>query len=250
MWNLFRGKITSMFQLPKLAYELSDLEPYLSPFQIYTHYYHHHKAYVDNLNKLLEAKMNGGDGQNNPYANATLYEIIMTSLRLGDTKIFHNACQHYNHCFYWQSLTPAPRRQHTDENQSDPKDTFDSISALSLPAKIMLTRRFGTPERFAADFVEVASTMFGSGYAWLVMDPDTRQPEIITTKDGNVPQLYKYFPLLNIDLWEHAFYLDYVFERPKYISGFLRHINWAFVSKNLDDFSALARRNHPNTKSV
>jgi Fe-Mn family superoxide dismutase len=225
-----------MFQLPPLPYDLTDLEPFLSPFQIYIHYYRHHKAYVDNLNKLLVEEKKKG---NHSFDGATLYQVIMTSLKEKNMKIYHNASQHYNHAFYWDSMA-KPKVEEKDANQII--KYFDQIDQLSPTAKKMLRDRFGTLQQFEKEFIDVAGTMFGSGYVWLVIHPETGDLAVITTKDGDLPQIYKLFPLLNLDLWEHAYYLDYVFQRQNYVTSFLPFVNWAFVSKNMDDYFALQNK--------
>lgn len=205
-----------MFKLPKLRYELDALAPLISPFQLYIHYYRHHKGYVDNLNKLLEEKRQNSQESSLIYENKSVVEIALLS-QIRDKKIFNNACQHFNHSFLWMSMTPTPMQVPPD-----------------ILGKIVVD--FGSFDKFKEKFMDVSNSLFGSGYTWVVLNPASRKIEIISTKDGVIPQVLGYYPLLNMDLWEHAYYLDYVNDRKKFIEKYFDYINWHFLKDNYDYF--------------
>jgi Fe-Mn family superoxide dismutase len=198
-----------MFKLPVLEYELYELQPFMSPFLLYTHYYRHHKKYLDTLNMLLI--------DNRKYENKNILQIIFESKKNNDNKIFNNACQHYNHSFFWMSITPLK---------------------LNIPSELEqnIIYSFKSIPNFKKKLIDTAKSLFGSGYMFIVIP--TKQThthlnlEIITTKDADVPQLYGYHPICNLDLWEHSYYLDYLFQRDKYIEEFYNFINWNFVYEN------------------
>ena len=170
------------------------------------HYGKHHKAYVDNLNKLVDGT---------ELANKSLEEVIQ--IAFGDSAkagIFNNAAQVWNHSFFWNCLKPAGGGAPTG----------------ALAAKI--EEDFGSFEKFKEEFSTAAATQFGSGWAWLVLDNGTLK----VTKTGNAdnPLTAGQVPLLTMDVWEHAYYLDYQNRRPDYISDFLtKLVNWDFVAANL-----------------
>ena len=191
------------FELPKLPYELDELEPYVSARTLRIHYLKHHQGYVDKLEKALSGK---------PLARKSLVDIVCETD--GDT--YNNAAQVWNHSFYWSSMTRngggSPRQ---------------SVAAA-------IERDFGGVEDFKQRFAEAASGEFGSGWAWLVANDDGKL-RVISSTDAENPMRSGQHPLLTLDVWEHAYYLDYQNERGKYIAAFLDHLlNWAFVEKNLN----------------
>ncbi|MBU8897827.1 superoxide dismutase [Fe] [Corallococcus sp. H22C18031201] len=189
------------FTLPNLPYALDALAPHISKETLEYHHGKHHNAYVVNLNKLLDGK---------PEANRTLEEIILSS----DGGVFNNAAQVWNHTFYWHCMKPNGGGQPTGE----------------LAAAI--TRDFGSFEKFKEEFSNAAATQFGSGWAWLVLD----KGRLAISKTGNadLPMKHGQKALLTIDVWEHAYYIDFRNLRPKYIETFLNHlVNWDFVAQNL-----------------
>ena len=190
------------FTLPPLPYDKSALAPHISAETLEFHYGKHHQAYVTNLNKLLEGK---------PEASKSLEEVILSS----DGGVFNNAAQVWNHTFYWSSMKPSGGGQPTG-------DLADAIK-----------RDFGSFEKFAEDFTAAATTQFGSGWAWLVQGADKK---LSVTKTGNadLPMKHGQKALLTIDVWEHAYYIDYRNARPKYIETFLKSLaNWDFALENL-----------------
>lgn len=188
------------FTLPPLDYKLYALQPFISPFLIHTHYYRHHKTYIDKLNELLKINPN--------LQNRDLTFIILNS----KGKIFNNACQHFNHSFFWKSLSPT-------------------VVLIPSPLREKIIADFKSIEGLKNLFIEKSNAVFGSGYTWIVFDPSTKKLNVVTTKDAYVPIIDGQLPLINLDLWEHAYYLDYTFQRDKFISHFWDHINWNFANQ-------------------
>lgn len=194
------------FTLPELPYAPNALEPHITAHTLSFHYSKHHQAYVTNLNNLVK---------DTPLANATLEEVIAASAKdPSKAGIFNNAAQVWNHTFYWHSMKPNGGGAPTGE----------------LAKKI--DKDFGGLDQFKEAFKQAATTQFGSGWAWLVLDGDTLK----VTKTGNadLPMAHGQKALLTIDVWEHAYYLDFQNRRPDYISTFLdKLVNWDFAAKNL-----------------
>ena len=194
------------FELPPLPYPDTALEPYYSARTISFHYGKHHKAYVDNLNKLLPGS---------PFENSTLEEIIMAVA--GDaTKagFFNNAAQVWNHTFFWNCMKPGG----------------GGAPSGALAAKI--DAAFGSYEKFAEQFKAAAVGRFGSGWAWLVLDGG--ELKIMSTPNAETPMTGGKKALLTVDVWEHAYYLDFQNRRPDFVQTFLDHlVNWDFVAANL-----------------
>ena len=189
------------FILPPLPFEKSALAPHLSAETLEFHHGKHHKAYVDNLNKLMEGK---------PEANNSLEDIIQSS----EGGVFNNAAQVWNHTFYWRSIKPNGGGQPTG-------DLLDAIQ-----------RDFGSFEKFKELFTEAGVTQFGSGWAWLVVDKG--KLAITKTSNADLPLKHGQRALLTMDVWEHAYYIDYRNMRPKYIETFLKNlVNWEFALENL-----------------
>lgn len=191
----------SQFPLP---YATDALAPYISQETLETHHGKHVATYIDNLNKLIE---------NTPYESVSLDEIIVQSAgKPSEKKIFDNAAQIYNHNFFFQGMCPKCTAQ-------IPQEIIDS---------------FGSAQNFKDQFKSAATSLFGSGYTWLVRDGD--RLKIINTANADTPMVYNMKPLLNLDVWEHAYYLDYKNKRADFIDNFLDNlVNWDFVAENLRD---------------
>ncbi len=191
------------FTLPDLPYAKDALAPHISAETLEYHHGKHHAAYVTNLNKLLEGK---------PEANKSLEEVIMGA-EIG-SGVFNNAAQVWNHTFYWHCMKPNGGGQ----------PTGDLLAAIN--------RDFGSFEKFKEEFSNAAATQFGSGWAWLV-EKDGKL-SVTKTANADLPMKHGQKALLTIDVWEHAYYIDYRNARPKYIETFLNHlVNWDFVTENL-----------------
>ncbi|NLE74033.1 MAG: superoxide dismutase [Actinobacteria bacterium] len=188
------------FVLPDLPYAKDALQPYLSAETLEFHHGKHHNAYVTNLNGLIE----GTD-----FAAKTLEEIILQS----EGGIFNNAAQTWNHTFYWDCMKPGGGGEPT--------------GALAEA----IVRDFGSYDAFKTEFAQAGATQFGSGWAWLVLEDG----KLKVTKTGNadLPQKHGQIPLLTVDVWEHAYYIDYRNARPQYLEVFLASlVNWDFVAEN------------------
>jgi superoxide dismutase, Fe-Mn family len=193
--------------LPNLPYPKDALAPYISANTLDFHYGKHHKAYVDNLNKLIE----GTD-----LAGKSLEEIIQISAKdSSKTGIFNNAAQVWNHSFYWQCI----------------KKGGGKTPSGTVAAKI--NAAWGSFDKFAEELKNAGMTQFGSGWAWLILDGG--QLKITKTANADTPIAHGQKPLLTIDVWEHAYYLDYQNRRPDYLAAVIQNlINWDFVNSNLD----------------
>ena len=199
------------FDLPPLPYSRDALSPHVSEETLNFHYGKHHQAYVNNLNKLIE----GTD-----HADAPLEKIITDAS--GDSSkagLFNNAAQVWNHTFYWHSMKPGGGGKPTGA-------IADKIDA-----------DFGSYEEFAKQFKAAGGGQFGSGWAWLVLKDG--KLEIRKTPNAETPLTEAgVTPLLTMDVWEHAYYLDYQNSRPGYMDAFIDNlINWDFVNQNLSDAS-------------
>ena len=190
------------FELPNLPYELNALEPHISKETLEYHYGKHHKTYVDNLNKLVPGS---------EFEGLSLEKIIQKS----SGGIFNNAAQVWNHTFYWHCLSPNGGGKPSGE----------------LLDKIVSS--FGSFEEFKEKFTNTSITTFGSGWGWLVKNPDDTL-DIISTSNAGTPIKEGKTALLTCDVWEHAYYIDYRNARPKYLESFWNLVNWDFVAKNLE----------------
>ena len=192
--------------LPALPYAENALDPHYSAKTISFHYGKHHKTYVDNLNKLIAGT---------PLESKSLEDIIMASA--GDSSkagLFNNAAQVWNHTFFWNCMRPGGGGR----PKGDPAARIDST--------------FGSYEKFAEQFKAAAVGRFGSGWAWLVLDGGALK--ITSTANADTPMAGKQTALLTVDVWEHAYYLDYQNRRPDFVQAFLDHlVNWDFVAANL-----------------
>jgi len=194
------------FTLPPLPFAPEALEPHMSARTLSFHHGKHHKAYVDKANAAIEGT---------PLADKSDVEIIRAAKAEGNQKLFNNAAQAWNHSFLWNSLSPTGG----DAPTGQLKDAID--------------RDIGGMEKFAAAFKTEAVDHFASGWAWLVHDGGTLK--IISTHDADTPLAHEGLtPLVTLDLWEHAYYLDYQNARPGFVDAYLaKLINWDFAAANL-----------------
>jgi Fe-Mn family superoxide dismutase len=192
-------------KLPPLPYEMNALAPHISQNTLEFHYGKHHNAYVTNLNKLTA----GTDLE-----NKSLEEIIKATA--GDSSkagIFNNAAQVWNHTFYWHSMSP----------------NGGGKPGAQLLARI--EKDFGSYDNFVEQFSTAGATQFGSGWAWLVEENGTLK--VTKTANADTPIAHNQKALLTMDVWEHAYYLDFQNRRPDYIKTFLESlVNWEFAEKN------------------
>ena len=197
---------TTLFVLPSLPYAENALEPVITAKTISFHYGKHHKAYVDNLNKLVAET---------DYKELTLEKLITNTAKQPEkAAIFNNAGQIWNHTFYWNSLSP--------KGGGEPP--------AALKQKIDVS--FGSVDACKKELASVALSQFGSGWVWLVLDGG--QLKVVKTPHAENPLTTGMKPLLTIDVWEHAYYLDYQNRRVDYINGVLEKlVNWDFAAANL-----------------
>ncbi len=196
----------SVHLLPALPYADNALAPVISANTISFHYGKHHKAYVDNLNKLIVGT---------EFAGLPLEKIIAkTAGNASNTAIFNNAAQAWNHAFYWNSLSP--------------KGGGEPSTAL----KAAIEASFGTVDACKKELFTAATTQFGSGWAWLIREGD--KLKVVKTGNADSPLTKGVKPLLTIDVWEHAYYLDYQNRRADYVTAVLdKLINWSFAAENI-----------------
>lgn len=197
---------TTEYNLPELPYKQNALEPVISANTISFHYGKHHQAYSDNLKKLLP---------DSPFNGLTLEKIILATYgKSENVSIYNNAAQVWNHDFYWHSITP--------------KGGGDPPAAL----KQKIEKSFGSVDKCKEAFSQAATSQFGSGWAWLVADNETLK--VVKTSNADNPLTSGLKPLLTIDVWEHAYYLDYQNRRGDYVQAVLNRLtNWEFAESNM-----------------
>jgi superoxide dismutase, Fe-Mn family len=187
------------FELPKLNYAADALQPYISKQTIDFHYGKHHQAYVNNLNNLIPGTK---------FENATLEQIIMEA----EGGIFNNGAQVWNHTFYFESFSPHGRREP------------DGALAREI------SNRFGSFAQFKEEFIKASTTLFGSGWVWLVKKPDGSLDLVQEVNAGN-PLRKGLKPIVTCDVWEHAYYLDYQNKRPDYLQAYWNILDWDIIGK-------------------
>ncbi|HHO54567.1 MAG TPA: superoxide dismutase [Deltaproteobacteria bacterium] len=192
-------------ELPALPFANDALAPHISAETLGYHHGKHHAGYVKKLNAAVEGSA---------YSGMSLLEVIRKAQADGDQGVFNNAAQHFNHSFYWKSLSPSGGGEPTGAVAEQ------------------LTAAFGSVDAFKEAFTKAASTHFGSGWAWLVRD-GTGKLQVISTHDADTPVAHGHKPVITCDVWEHAYYIDYRNARPDYIQAFWKLINWDFLAENL-----------------
>jgi len=196
------------FELPELPYAKDALTPVMSAETLEYHYGKHHKAYVTKTNELIsqDASLNG----------ASLIDVVRKAKSSGNNKLFNNSAQLWNHSFFWQCLAPA-----------DGQKPSGRLGQL-------IQDGFGAEDALLQKLQEEAVNHFSNGWAWLVLDRD--QLKVTSLHDADTPIVHDGMtPLFTLDVWEHAYYIDYRNERPRFASSVLSNIvNWDFVAQNLD----------------
>lgn len=196
-------------KLPQLPYAKEALQPHISAETLEYHHGKHHKAYVTKLNELIKGT---------EFENSSLEEIIVNS----SGPVFNNAAQHWNHSFFWKCM--APRSGGTPKG---------SISEL-------INKKFGDFHSFKEEFSKAAVANFGSGWTWII-ESDNGGIEIMNTSNAENPMKLGKKALLTLDVWEHAYYIDYRNSRPDFIKGFWNLVNWEFANQNLAEEFNLER---------
>ncbi len=191
------------FTLPMLPYPLSGLAPALSEETMNYHYGKHHQTYINTLNTLI---------QGTPFEKMSLEEIVLASDGVNQA-IFNNAAQAWNHTFYWMCLSPNGEKEPGGELLRRIEETW------------------GSYEKFRETFIAQAAGNFGSGWTWLVLTP-AKELKIVNTSNAGTALASDDTPLLVVDVWEHAYYIDYRNSRPNYLNALFDHlIDWGFVAK-------------------
>ena len=206
-WSVSRAAAADLPVSPaSLPYAKDALEPYISSRTLEFHYGKHHQAYIDNTRKLIIGT---------EYAGLSLNDIIQKSGgKPEQAAIFNNAAQSFNHEFFWKSMKSG--------GGGEPKGRIGQA----------IEKSFGSHVQFEKEFSEAALTQFGSGWAWLVQEGAVLK--VIKTANADTPMTRGWVPLLTLDVWEHAYYLDYQNRRGDYIRAYLDHlINWSFAESNL-----------------
>ena len=205
-----QASISAPLSLPPLPYAESDLEPVISAKTLSFHHGKHHRAYVENVNKLIAGT---------EFADLPLDRIVTIAADVAEhVNIFNNAAQAWNHCFYWHCLSP--------EGGGEPP------SALGHK----MEEAFGSVVACKKELANNAVSQFGSGWAWLVLEGSNLK--VIKTANANTPLTEGLTPLLTIDVWEHAYYLDYQNKRADHVNALIdKLVNWEFAAENLARFA-------------
>jgi Fe-Mn family superoxide dismutase len=211
------------FQLPDLPFAKDALQPHMSAETLDYHHGKHHRAYVNTTNELIAQKPELG--------GASLVQVVREAQRAGETKLFNNAAQLWNHSFFWQCLAPAQGQKPEGKLAHLIDDAFGSADAMLAKLK------------------DEAVAHFASGWAWLVLDRGTLR--VTSLHDADTPIAHDgMVPLFTLDVWEHAYYIDYRNARPKFADAVLSNIvNWEFVGMNLDG-SGLERANQQGAETA
>lgn len=188
-------------KLPELPYAKDALQPHMSSETFDYHYSKHHQAYVTNLNNLIKGTK---------FENMSLEEIIMSS----EAGVFNNSAQVWNHTFFWNCLAPNAGGNPTGA-------IADKINA-----------KWGSFDKFKEEFTKSAVGNFGSGWTWLVLNK-AGELEIVNTSNAGTPMTAGHKALMTVDVWEHAYYIDYRNARPNFLNAFWNLVNWKFVNSNL-----------------
>jgi Fe-Mn family superoxide dismutase len=190
-------------ELPPLPYALDALAPHISRRTLAAHHGRHHAAYLEKTRALVKGT---------PLEAASLEQIVRAAP--AGSPLFNSAAQAWNHEFLWQSMKPG--------GGGDPRGAVGEL----------INRQFGSTAAFRQEFLGAAGNRFGSGWAWLVLDGD--DAKVISTPNAETPLTTAQVPLLTIDVWEHAYYLDYQHRRLDYVDAFLTYlVNWDFANRNL-----------------
>jgi len=191
------------FSLPDLPYTKDALKPFLSEETFDYHHGKHHAAYVTKANNLIE---------NTDYDGMPLEEVITRAAAQGNTGLFNNTAQHWNHSFFWNCMSP--------DGGGEPDGRIATL----------IERDFGGFKEFKEQFSQAAATLFGSGWAWLAYNAEEKL-EILPLSNADTPLHHNKTALFTIDVWEHAYYIDYRNARPKFIKGFWDVVNWKWVNQ-------------------
>ena len=208
-----------MYTLPDLPYDFDALEPHIDAQTMKIHHGKHHQGYVDKVNKALEGT---------EWAQKPIEEVVANLSKLPkekQTAVRNNGGGHANHSLFWTVMSPSTGSGQAPDGGGSPSgDVGDAIAST-----------FGDFEKFKEEFVNAAATRFGSGWAWLVSNKG--KLEVMSTANQDSPLTEGKTPILGLDVWEHAYYLNYQNKRPDYIAAFWSVINWEEVERRFDEAS-------------
>ncbi len=193
------------FTLPDLPFDNTQLAPFCSKETFEYHHGKHHAGYVNKLNTAV---------QGSEMENMNLEELIKKSYQEKNLGVFNNAAQHFNHSFFWQCINPSASKTPGSKTQELINQSFQSL------------------DNFKAQFSDTAAKLFGSGWAWVVLNNEQKL-EILALKDADTPIIFDKKPIMTLDVWEHAYYIDHRNARPNYIQEFWQFINWDNMEKLL-----------------
>lgn len=196
-----------VYQLPELPYGYGDLDPLIDEQTMHLHHDKHHATYISNLNAAL--------AKSPETADRPLFDLMRDLESVPEeirTAVRNNGGGHLNHTLYWQWLSP-------DQDQEIPSELVEEIS-----------QTFGSVDHFKKEFINAGLTRFGSGWAWLVLN-EQHQLQVVSTANQDNPLSEGLMPILGVDVWEHAYYLNYQNRRPDYLGAFWHLINWEFVDQ-------------------
>ena len=200
------------FDLQELPYGFTDLEPVIDATTMRVHHGKHHKKYVDSMNEILD--------KNPGMKSKSLVELLQNPGKLSEedkTKFLNNAGGHFNHTFFWRSMTP--------EMNQKPKDKLDKD----------INEQFGSFEKFKKEFIEIGVKHFGSGWVWLCVKDGKFKIQGFSNQSN--PYIEKCgIPVLGCDVWEHAYYLKYQNNREKYLTNWFKLIDWSFISNFYENY--------------
>ncbi|XP_059656506.1 superoxide dismutase [Fe] 3, chloroplastic [Cornus florida] len=215
------SKVFAYYGLKTPPYKLDALEPYMSQRTLEVHWGEHHRGYVEGLNKQL--------GKNDILYGYTLDELVKVTYNNGNpSPEFNNAAQVWNHDFFWESMQPGG----------------GNMPILGLLTQI--EKDFGSFTNFREKFIEAALTLFGSGWVWLVLKRNEKQLQVVKTTNAVSPLLWDDFPLVSLDMWEHAYYLDYKNDKAKYANTFMSHlVSWNAAAARMARAQAFVNLGEP-----
>jgi len=204
------------YELPELPYGLDALEPHISKELMTIHHGNHHKAYVDKLLGVLESDSEGKElmGSFGPVELLRVILMVPDSIR---QKVINFCGGHVNHSFFWTIMTLP------SESSSGFSEDLEVVKAI--------VSKWGSIDKFMEEFSGKANALFGSGWSWLVIDGLSKELSLVDSKDQDSPYSNNLTPLLCIDLWEHAYYIDYQYKRADYVKAFWNVVNWKQVNE-------------------
>jgi len=228
LFNAVFVVIAQPFTLPKLPYAYQDYAPYIDAQTMEIHLTKHHQAYVNNLNKTVKGT---------PYDDYTLEDVLLNKAALSSDAIRNNAGGHYNHSLFWEILAPKAKQ-----------------GAISADLSKEISTAFGNLDSLKKEINKAAMSRFGSGWAWLILTPELKLAVVSTSNQDNplMPlKAQRGIPIVGIDVWEHAYYLNYQNRRADYLSAVWELLNWQIISEKYQqarENTALMRRLGPLKK--